>query len=279
MSEIEVWKPHPEFSWIEVSTLGGIRTLDRVVPCGKHMQFVKGRVLKQRSNRHGYLRVALNIKGKSVKKQVHRLVAETFILNIENLPQVNHKDCDRTNNRVSNLEWCTGSYNQMYREKHGVSNTESLGHPLYAVNLATYETFRFLSQGEASRKLGVSQGNVYNVLKGQRKTASGYWFTENEDEIDKDKLRIIADSMQFRGGVVAVNFGTLEIFRFSSQSEVSHKLGINGSRICKVLKGRQNTAGGFWFTYADDHAVENVRKKFGNEVANKVSKLTNGKCN
>lgn len=273
ISNIEVWKSYQKAPWIEVSTLGNVRTLDRLVPCGKGTQFVKGRVLKQFSSRQGYLRVTFSINGKSIKKQVHRLVAETFIPNVENLPQVNHKDCDRTNNCVSNLEWCTGSYNQKYREKYGVSNTEVLGRPLYVVNLKTYEVSKFPSQGVASRKLGVSQGNIYNVLKGQRKMAGGYWFTEDGSKIDKDKLHIIADSMQFRGGIVTVNLETLDVLRFSSQSEASRKLDINASNICEVLKGRYKQAGGYWFTNSDDHAVDNTESKFGDEIAGKVNQL------
>ena len=119
MSENEVWKPYSEFSWIEGSSLGRVRTRDRVVPHGKGTQFVKGRILKQCLDKNGYLRVEFNVNGKLINRKAHRIIASCFIPNPDNLPQVNHKDCDRTNNCVSNLEWCDASYNCRYREKYG----------------------------------------------------------------------------------------------------------------------------------------------------------------
>ena len=69
--------------------------------------------------------------GKHINKLVHRLVAQTFIPNLNNFPEVNHKNCVRDDNYVTNLEWCSRKYNRQYREKHGVSQTESTGHPLF----------------------------------------------------------------------------------------------------------------------------------------------------
>ena len=87
--ETEIWKAHPGIPGIEVSTLGRVRTLDRVVSTEKMTRFQKGRVLKQRDNGRGYLIVNIPINGKQVTKKVHRLVAQTFIPNSEELPQVN----------------------------------------------------------------------------------------------------------------------------------------------------------------------------------------------
>lgn len=78
------------------------------------------RELKQYPKTHGYLYVALSKNGKKDYLRVHRLVAEAFIPNLDNLPEVNHKDEDKTNNRVNNLEWCTPHDNKVYgsrREK------------------------------------------------------------------------------------------------------------------------------------------------------------------
>lgn len=173
----EAWKTYPEFPSVEVSTFGEIRTLDRVVPSGKGTRLVKGQILKQHPVNGGYLRVRFGINGKRINRYVHQLVAQTFIPNPDNLPQVNHKDCNRTNNHVDNLEWCDASYNQKYREKYG----KSLSHPVLAINLNTSEVSRFESQHEASRELGVSVGNVNSVIKGKLNQTKGYWFT-NADE-------------------------------------------------------------------------------------------------
>lgn len=179
-NQVEIWKAHPDIDKLEVSTFGRVRTLDRIVPRGKYTQFVKGLILKQYDNGNGYLHVVLSMNGKTVTKKVHRLVAETFISNPDNLPEVNHKDCNRANNNVENLEFCTRSYNRQYREKYGVSQTEALGNPVFAINLETLEVSHFRSQSEASRELGVFKQNVNNVIKGIIKQTGGYLFVSDD---------------------------------------------------------------------------------------------------
>lgn len=183
----EIWRLYPEFDFIEVSTLGRARTLDRVVSNGKGTRVEKGMILKQWLNKRGYLRVAFRKDSKLVNKPVHRLVAQTFIPNPYNLPQVNHKDCNPQNNSVSNLEWCTPEYNIEYREKYGKSSAEVSGCPVYAVNLDTLEISKFESQREAGRILGIVNQSINSVLKGRLKTTHGYVFAKagEEDEIVK----------------------------------------------------------------------------------------------
>ena len=176
--ETEIWKSHPDIVGIEVSTLGRVRTLDKVVSNGKGTYLVKGRVLKPFGSGNGYLGVSIKVDGKWTKKTIHRLVAQTFIDNPDNLPQVNHKDCDRTNNDVKNLEWCDGFYNQQYRQKYGASQRQ----PIFAVNLTTLEVSRFKSQIEAGRVLEVDKGNISKVIKGKLKQANGFWFTNADDK-------------------------------------------------------------------------------------------------
>ena len=188
--ETEIWKALPGGPGVEVSTLGRVRTLDKMVWNGKGTWLMKGRILKQRYNRNGYMRVGITIDRKWTMKLVHRLVAQTFIPNSDNLPQVNHKNCNRADNRVSNLEWCDNSYNQRYREKFG----EAQGHSLFAVNLDTQELSRFHSQHEASRALGVSQGNITSVVNGKIKQTNGYWFVNDDGnavDVVKSKLHDI----------------------------------------------------------------------------------------
>lgn len=173
--ETEIWKKHPEIEKLEVSTFGRVRS-------------VKGHYYKSRPNNGGYLQIHFRMNEKHVHKLVHRLVAQTFIKNPDNLPEINHKDCDQTNNNVSNLEWCSHSYNIQYREKFGISNTESLGHPVFAVNLTTLEISRFRSQNKASQALGVNMGGINMVAKGKRNQTGGYWFV-NDDNKATDAIK------------------------------------------------------------------------------------------
>lgn len=185
----EVWKTHPDYDFIEVSNLGRIRTKDRIVIDKNGIKrVVKGRVLKQRHDKNGYMCVNFSVNGKTVTLKAHRAVAICFIPNPNNYPEVNHKDNNRANNVVSNLEWCTNQYNIDYKKNFGTSAAELLGKPVIAVNLETSEVFWFESQSEAARQLGVFPQNIYAVVKGKRNKIHGYWFC-NADEIAVEKTR------------------------------------------------------------------------------------------
>lgn len=278
MNDIEVWKQYPDIQFIETSTLGRVRTLNRKVSQGRSKRLVKGHVLKQYDNGHGYLYVQFSVDGKNVHKLVHRLVAETFISNPNNLTEVNHKDNNPLKNNVSNLEWCTHKYNIEYREKHGVSAKEYISKkPVLAVSLKTLEVFKFKSQREAGRELGIAHSNINNVIKGRYGQTGGYWFTDDESKINKNKLREINNNTPFRGGVFAVNLETLEVFKFKSQSVAAHRLKINKGSVSDVIKGRLKQVRGYWFVRADSSAVESTRVKFGDSVARRVKEFITDK--
>jgi hypothetical protein len=96
----------------EVSNLGRVRSL-RNARCfrGNNPYYI----LSQCHNKYtGYMQVHFKIKGVAICKNVHRLVAESFLINKNNYPVINHKDRDKTNNNVKNLEWCTQKYNTNY---------------------------------------------------------------------------------------------------------------------------------------------------------------------
>lgn len=99
----------------EISNLGNVRSLGMWKKGkGNSSYFQEGRVLKPQKDKDGYLQVNLYKDGNQKHHKVHRLVATAFIENTDSLPEVNHIDEDKTNNRVSNLEWCTTKYNHNY---------------------------------------------------------------------------------------------------------------------------------------------------------------------
>ena len=116
----EIWRPVNGFEgYYEVSNLGRVRSIDRVVvDKNGRKQFKKGTILKYRADRQGYNVIALSVNRHYTNKCVHTLVAETFIPNPDNLPQVNHKDEVKSNNCVDNLEWCTAKYNANYGNRN-----------------------------------------------------------------------------------------------------------------------------------------------------------------
>ncbi len=80
----------------------------------------KLRIRKNIKNLYGYMQISLSNNGITGQFKIHRLVAETFIPNIDNKPFVNHINGDKTDNRVENLEWCTGSENMRHAYKNGL---------------------------------------------------------------------------------------------------------------------------------------------------------------
>jgi len=116
---MEIWKDFDEY--YEVSNQGNIRSKTRMVRSTYGGQYLKqGRILKQNDNGQGYLQVMLCYNGKNKSERVHRLVALTFIPNPNNHPKVNHKDLNKRNNNVWNLEWCTQLGNVEHAKLHGL---------------------------------------------------------------------------------------------------------------------------------------------------------------
>jgi len=128
--------------------------------------------------------------------------------------------------------------------------------------------------------LGVGVGNINSVIKGKRKTLHGYWFTEDGNratKISKSELHNLVARKPQGCHVIAIDLNSSEILRFKSQREAAKSLGISGGNINKVLKNKRNQTGGYWFTNADKNAVESVRHKFGDSMADKAEKLLKDK--
>ena len=112
----EIWRPIAGYEgFYEVSNMGFVRSLDRSVPNGLgYKRFRKGQIIKMWPNSKGYMRCQLSYNNDKKFYLVHRLVAEAFIPKVNGLPEINHKDEDKTNNSVDNLEWCDRKYNNNY---------------------------------------------------------------------------------------------------------------------------------------------------------------------
>lgn len=113
-----MWKTIKDFKDYEVNTSGEVRSKDRYIP--NRNGLVKGKVLKQRVNKHGYLEVYFTINSKQHTRTPHRLVAKAFIYNPHNYKQVNHINGIKTDNRVENLQWVNNSMNQLHAYKLGL---------------------------------------------------------------------------------------------------------------------------------------------------------------
>lgn len=112
----EIWKDIKGYEGkYQVSSCGQVRTIERdIVMKNGGPRHIRGKIKAQTSDKDGYLLVKLKDKGIERTFKVHRLVAAAFIENPNNYPTINHKDEDKKNNNVENLEWCTRYYNNHY---------------------------------------------------------------------------------------------------------------------------------------------------------------------
>lgn len=157
----------------EVSNLGNLRSLDRFRRSGSGVRRHKGRNLKTRKFKNGYLGQHLS-DGKGLKKNVliHRIVAEAFIPNPKNLPEVNHIDEDRANNRADNLEWVTRTQN-VNHGGHQIRKAISQGRAVEAMSHGIVIA-RFCSEGVAAKMIRGNQSAVSAAALGKIEGAYGF---------------------------------------------------------------------------------------------------------
>ena len=169
-NRIEIWKDYKDYEGLyQASNLGIMRSLDRWVSSKNgSMQFIKGRILKLLNHNAGYLSANLWKNNKVKTYLVHRIIAEVFLPNPNNYKEVNHKDEDKTNNIVENLEWCDAKYNSNY----GTRN-ERLSKSVLQYDLEGNFIKEWKSTMECCRN-GYNQGAVAACCQGKRKTHKGF---------------------------------------------------------------------------------------------------------
>ena len=182
MNETEEWKDVVGYENLyKVSNFGNVMSFKRKKP----------HLLKPGKHNNGYMFVILSNHNKYIKSiTIHRLVAQAFIPNPYNLPQVNHIDENKLNNRVSNLEWCDQLYNINYgtaQERRAkkisklLTNRKDLSKPIFQFDKNGNFISEYPSMIEAARKTGINRQNICKVCKGKYKSAGGYvWKYKND---------------------------------------------------------------------------------------------------
>lgn len=172
-SIIEDWKPVANWPGYEVSSLGNVRSLDRHITTRTNVRFYKGRILKPTKLKDGYNGVSFS--GKRTYK-IHRLVAQAFIPNPEAKLEVNHKNGNKLDNRVENLEWSTRAENARHAALNGLMAAGERGP--YAVHddakvsaiKAAIKANPEMRHADVGAMFGVSQTYVSMVARGWRTT-------------------------------------------------------------------------------------------------------------
>lgn len=172
----EVWKDIKGFEGLyQVSNIGRVKSLSRVVranTCGSREMSTK--ILSNCKSSCGYDFVVLSKNGKHYNKSIHRLVAETFIPNPNKYREVNHKDENKRNNGVANLEWCDRKYNANYGT--GIERCAAQKcKPVVMIDATTGVVLQtFKSAKDAMKETNISRKNIGMVCLGKRTTAGGY---------------------------------------------------------------------------------------------------------
>lgn len=160
VNNMEVWKDIDNFPTYQISNLGNIRRI----------KSGRTRLLKPSVHRDGYLKISLWNTTGSYTRFIHRLVAEAFIPNPDNKPQVNHIDENKINNNLDNLEWLTAKENNIHGTRLA-RLSQANSKPVRCSNGKTYSSAK-----EAAKELGLDNSAICKVCNGLRKTVGGLHF-------------------------------------------------------------------------------------------------------
>lgn len=147
-----------------------------------------GKIMSDKTIKNGYRQVTLFINGKSKREAIHRLVAKAFIPNVYDKLTVNHKDGNKLNNEVSNLEWMTQKENVNHAYMNNLTKVKVC--PVIQFDLEGNEIKRFLSIKEVEDEFEYDRSRIIKVCKGRGKTAYGFkwkYVNENIDKVDMDE--------------------------------------------------------------------------------------------
>ena len=166
---MEEWKDIPGWEGrYMISSFGRVKTLD-------YKRTGREAIMRGLTDIRGYKNIAFRVGGAGSKQKhfmVHRLVANAFIPNQLNKPFVNHKNGDRKDNRVENLEWCSKSENEVHKIYTLGKTSGSMIPPKKIMCVETGQVFK--SERDAAKFAGVTQGAISAAVRGKSKVSGGY---------------------------------------------------------------------------------------------------------
>lgn len=217
--EQEVWVKTKESEYYEVSSHFRFKSLK---PCKNGLPPV---ILSTPISKTGYFVVNMYIDGKNHVKKAHRLFAQAFIPNPENLPQINHKDGNKLNNSISNLEWCTGEFNVRHAFKTGLI-PKCLGENQSATVLKNEQVLKIFKSKKSSRLLSIEYGCSPSAVSSIKTGKTWGWLTG----LNYSKSR---ERVKFSNKII------LEVFNSNDGwAHISNKYGVSISHIGFIKSGR-----------------------------------------
>jgi hypothetical protein len=197
-----------------------------------------------KTNDNGYIRVY--IYNKTIA--LHRLVALTFLENSENKEQVNHKDGNKLNNSVDNLEFVTNKENQLHKFQMGLGNNFTRKIKQYDLNWNFIKEHESISS--AAKELNISKGTIQCVLLRNRKTASGFiWRYSDDENIDYSEKITVNKNIGRKIGQYDLNMNLINTH--DSIADASRKVNAHKNNIWGVINKLRKTSGGFIWKYLD----------------------------
>jgi len=168
----ETWKDIEGYEGIyKISNTGNVKSLERIMWNGQTYYTYKEKLLRKSINGNGYYTVRLSKDGMGKNYILNKLLAIAFIPNPHNLPIINHKDGDKLNIDLDNLEWTTYKDNNSHAIDNGLNKVAK---KVKSINIKTGEVMYFESARQADRELGVGYKNISACLNGKQQTCGGY---------------------------------------------------------------------------------------------------------
>lgn len=229
----EQWKEHPEFPAYEGSTKGRVRSW-KTNGWGRRMTpRIMRPAIRGKRKLYPYLSFDLYVGGKARGVFVHRFIAECFIPNPENKPQINHQNGNKLDNRIENLEWVTNSENQKHAFATGAQDKRGEKHHLAKLTDATVQAIRAeskdgMAQDFLAEKYGVTQPNVSMILSGE------HWGhlpgANKRDKRDWRRKLTMDDAREVRRRYSA---------KEATKAQLAVEYGVTFATISEILAGRR----------------------------------------
>lgn len=228
-----------------ISNLGRVKSVDSVRPFKKGFKTYKGRIRRQFPNWQGYLACFVtNRKMERISVRVHKVVCDVFIPNPNNYPCVNHKDEDKQNNRVDNLEHCTYAYNLSYGSRAGMKDRPVLQYDLNGDYIKDFPSVKI-----AAQTVDVEPRCISNAIHGWTKSAGGYIWRFKKDGAPKE---INAHTDNNKRKILCYTLDGNFVKEYDSLISAERELGIHYQSISDCCRGRVKKVKDFIFKYKEE---------------------------
>lgn len=237
MIEDEVWKDIPGFEgYYQASTFGRIRSVDRYVNYkNSGTALRKDKILSPKTSNKGYLETTLMKEGRYYYKRIHQLIALTFLSNPCSYKSINHINEIKTDNRVSNLEWCTEKYNKEAYTKSRISVYQ------YSMSGKLIKIWHSITQ--AAKSIGKDKTGIQHCCVGEKlKTLGGYIWSYKTLLPDEIKERVCNNRLV---QVLQIDSTGNIVHSYKSTTDAAKAVGCTPSAITMAINGMRKTIKGY----------------------------------